>query len=1500
MLGVILSIYIGSLLLLNIPFVQQKISVFVANSLTEILETKVVIGNINVGFLNRIIIDDLLIEDRFREEMIKVSRLSAKFDFWGLLKEKQLSISSVQLFGFNINLHRETPESELNLQFVLDTFASDNVQADKGIDLRINSFLIRRGRFAYDVLSEEETPGVFNPKHIKLYNIIGNISLKALQSDSINAQIKRLSMDEQSGLELQKLNLKVVGNQTNMLLDNFVVELPNTSLKMDAIELTYDGSEAFSDLLTNVHFDFKVKPSHVTLHDISPFVPAFAYFKEKINIEMEANGTLDQLNCPKLLITSENRLTINGSLSLQDLSRPSDAFIYGSLSRFYANRDGVDFLVRNFSKKYDETPELLKHLGDISFKGEISGYFNDLVTYGTFQTDLGEVKSDMKLSTDNEKNTLFYSGGVKTEEFEIGKLLNNSKLGKTSLDVNIQGKHRKQEYPEAVLKGMISSLEYSDYEYENISMDGEYVNGGFDGKINLDDENGSVSLNGNINLQTKVPNFNFTADIINFRPYDLNLLPESYEGSDFSMKLKADFTGGHIDEMEGGIFIDSLVFLSPTDNYSMDKMRIISTHVKHKKVLTLDSEFMKARIEGDYSYRTLPVSMTNMIKKYVPSFFPPAKKEIETSNNFSFDIDLFDTEILPSLFHIPFTIYSHSIVKGYFNDHTNSMRLEGYFPQFRYDDTFMESGLLLCENSKDQLKGKVRLSSHRKKEVVNLSMEAQAQNDQLDTRISWGNSGTATYSGNLEASADFSRQGEGKRSILKSVIDIKPTDVILNDTIWKVHPSHIVADSGKVHIDNFYFSHEDQYLRIDGKLSENLSDTVKVDLNDISIEYVFDLINFKSVDFKGYATGSAMACRAFKKPEITTSLFVKNFYFNDGLIGDMNITGDWNQQQEGIWVDAHMKREEISETFVNGYIYPLAPKSGLDLNIRTSNIDVRFLETYVDGFATDLSGHVSGKVRLYGAFSDLNLDGETDADVRFKVDVLNTYFTLKDSIHIDPQEISFRDVALYDAEGHEGTINGYLRHQHFRDMNYRFDINVANMLMMNTEENPDFPFYATLYATGNATMLGNGEGLDINAAITTRRNTTLTYELAPTMSAASSQFIKFVDRTPKGVYQDSILLSSDFQLAMEQQQKEEEELDLDIRLNIQIEATPDATFRVIMDPISGDYMQGKGRGSIRMEFFNKGDVKLFGSYTVDQGVYKLSIQEVIRKDFVMRSGSSVTFAGDPENAVLDLQTAHTVSAVSLNDLIPSNELDAVRISNTSVKVNCLMNIGSRLSNPIITFGIELPNERDEVQSLVRNYVNTEEEINMQILYLLGIGKFYPPDYLTTGQNSNLMSSVLSSTLSGQLNNMLSQILEINNWNIGTNLSTGEKGWTELEMEAVLSGQLLNNRLIINGNFGYRDNPMATTNFVGDFEAEWLLTRSGDIRLKAYNQTNDRYYTRTNLTTQGIGIIYRKDFYKWNELYFWQKIGRKKREAKEKQSSPAGNTSAESVSWIEYK
>ena len=72
--------------------------------------------------------------------------------------------------------------------------------------------------------------------------------------------------------------------------------------------------------------------------------------------------------------------------------------------------------------------------------------------------------------------------------------------------------------------------------------------------------------------------------------------------------------------------------------------------------------------------------------------------------------------------------------------------------------------------------------------------------------------------------------------------------------------------------------------------------------------------------------------------------------------------------------------------------------------------------------------------------------------------------------------------------------------------------------------------------------------------------------------------------------------------------------------------------------------------------------------------------------------------------------------------------------------------------------------------------------------------------------------------------------------------------------------MLNNRLIFNGNFGYRDKSLNSNQFIGDFDIEYLLNKRGTWRLKAYNRYNDRnFYVRSAQTTQGVGIMFRRDF-----------------------------------------
>ena len=1481
-----LGCYIGAILLLNLPYVQQQVSVLLSEQLSRALGSKLSIGRVNLGLLNRVIVDDLQLNDLSGKEMLKVSRLSAKFDIFPLFNG-QISISNIQLFGFNIALEKRTPESEPNFQFVINALASnDTVKKEKDLHLRINSLLIRRGEVSYDVLSAKDTPGKFNPQHLRFNNIIATISLKALQNDSINASIKRLSIEEQnSGFHLKKLSLRFVGNEQGMIVDNFSVDLPHTSIQTDTIHLQYDSIEAFKDPMRKLRFSFHMKPSEIVLQDLAPFLPFFSSFKEPLRAEIKANGPLDQLNCSRFSIASpRNHFYLRGEASFQDLAHPSDAYVFANLSKLYADREGMSFLMQNLSNNGKKQPSVIENLGTIAFHGELSGYFTDLVTYGQLRTELGVIKTDVKITSDKGKGNWAYSGEVATEDFELGTLLSNKKLGKITFNLNVNGKHRQNQYPQIILKGLVASIDYSQYSYKNITLDGEYKEGGFNGQVALDDPNGSVKLNGAINVAGQIPTFNFLATIDHLKPHDLQLTPHKYQQAEFSARLKADFTGGSIDDMDGEINIDSLSFTAPDKNYLLDNLKIMAIRQgEEEKSLVIRSNFMEAHVTGNYSYKTLPASFLNIVQRYIPALDPSGKsfKEVKSENNFYFDLHIYNTDILSTLFDLPVKVYTHSTVKGYFNDASRRLRLEGYFPRMRYQNKFIESGMFLCENPYDRFRTTLRFTNRKTNGAVNISLETYAKNDSIKTILNWGNSSGATYSGRLSTltrfireqqndtlhiERDYPKTSEFKEAPLKTIVQIQPTEIILNDTLWNIHPSEVIVDSGKIHINDFNFSHRERHLSINGVISKSPDDTIRADLQDINIGYVFDIADL-GVNFQGEATGPALASGVLGKPVMSTDLFIRNFGLNEGLLGDANIHGEWHHDVKGIYLDARIRERDTARTRVHGFIYPIKPTSSLDLQIEAQGTNMKFIHHYMRSITSDFGGRVWGNVHFYGRFKALTMEGRVRGDASLKVDVLNTTYSIKDSIFIAPDGLTFVNNRILDTQGHQGRVNGYLRYQHFKNLKYHFNFGMNNMLVMNTTESPDFPFYGTVYGTGNATIAGNAnDGVNIDVAMTTNKNSQFTYIKDNVTSAVSNQFIHFVDKTPRRVTQDSTALS-DYEIARQEIKAEEEQGDTDIRLNLQIDATPEATMRIIMDPIAGDYISARGSGNIRTDFFNKGDVKIFGNYKIDQGLYKFSLQEVIRKDFTIDEGSSISFNGSPLDAFLNIRAKYTVNSASLNDLIPNaNEY----VTQTNVKVDCIMNIAGQLTSPDIRLDLELPNEREEVQALVRNYISTDEQKSTQILYLLGIGKFYMPENSGTTQNSDMMSSMLSSTLSGQLNNALSNIINNNDWNIGTNFSTGQKGWTDVEFEGMLSGQLLNNRLLINGNFGYRDNPLSNTNFVGDFEAEWLVNRSGDIRLKAYNETNDRYYTRTNLTTQGIGIIFKKDFERWADLMFWKK------------------------------
>ena len=378
-----------------------------------------------------------------------------------------------------------------------------------------------------------------------------------------------------------------------------------------------------------------------------------------------------------------------------------------------------------------------------------------------------------------------------------------------------------------------------------------------------------------------------------------------------------------------------------------------------------------------------------------------------------------------------------------------------------------------------------------------------------------------------------------------------------------------------------------------------------------------------------------------------------------------------------------------------------------------------------------------------------------------------------------------------------------------------------------------------------------------NARATTLDGSYIMYNTTSPDAIISQDFITWGSGSEKG---DSVL-HADTGHKMDEDKNNIAEQSTNIRMNFIVTATPEASLHLFMDALTGDYIDLFGSGDLRISYYNKGTFDIYGNYNIDNGLYRMTIQNIMRRNFQFQEGSLIAFGGDPFEASLRMKALYQLSSVSLSDLNIGSSFKA-----NNVPVNCIMNITGTAGRPVVDFNLDLPSLGSDMRQMVYSVINSDESMNQQVLYLLAIGRFYPNDSRLNeteehvGQTSLAMQSFLSGTFSQQLNQVINNLIRNNNWSFGTNIATGTDGLSNAEYEGTLSGRMLNNRLVFNGQFGYRNNVMTqNANFIGDFDIQYLLTPNGNVSLKMYNQANDRYFTKNSLNTQGLGIILKKEF-----------------------------------------
>lgn len=1462
------GLYLGIAILVNIPVVQHYIGEKVAAALARKLDTRVSIGRVDVGLFNRIIIDDVHLFDQRHHPMLMASRLSAKLSLIDLMQGR-ISVSSAQLFGLDARLYQANADANPNFQFVLDSLASKDTTRHTPLDLELKSVVIRHGSIAFDRLDLPRR-NTFDTHHLHISKLSSHLILNKLQDDSVNLNIKRLSLHEASGIDLQKLSLRFLANTHRAELTHFNLNLPHSHVQIGRLTAAYrlDKKKLARGSL---HFEGAIDESVIHPKDLEAFKPELAKFDRPIVLSTSFSGTDTQARISRLLVTVPRAGTQTVSSSPADIRIHLSGSVshlrhqpqwQAAISQLMVDDEGVRLLAGSI-------PDVVSRLQHISYRGTASGRGKSIALRGTLLSGAGN--ADINAQFDGQN----FAGYVATQGFNLRQVLQDKQFGQLATEIFLSGNIAKQYYQ---ARGKIERMDYHGYAYRNADIDGTFDRGTLNGRFDIHDPNFQALINGTLDTDKHHPGAHLTASLRHLNPALLHLATGRHAHAAYSADIAAHFTGSNINTAQGHFDITHFSKVSGEGTYQLDSLTLYASNDKHGHHLSFRSDFAEADVTGRFNYATIAQSITNVIARKLPSIqlLTPIRYRPAPVNDFTLNATIRRSDWLNEFFGLPVTLNEPMKIYGNMAPGAENLETRIFAPAIVYEGSTYKDVTLNVSSPDHTLAADLSLTKLSANGTpMEYRVEASANNDKLSSAISVDNHAHRRLTGHLLSVTRFARNNEGRT---EAIVDINPSTMSVGDSVFAVQPSRIVYSKNHLQVNDFAITGGGQHVRVNGKTSKGSRDSLIVDLSRVNVSYILDLVNFHAVDFSGYASGKAFVSHLFDKPEARGQIQVADFRFQEGRMGTLYAKVAYNRLLSQIDIDAEAidsltlpdKTILPRTTAIRGNVSP--SRHDISLNITADHTRGDFVQSFCQSIMNRSNITADGSVRLWGDLSDLNLTGQLVANGSIGLAALNTDYTLhNDTIDLLVNEIQFRNCHITDRDGHAGRITGSLYHDHLSHLSYDIHAQADHLLAYDWGPTYGSTFYGTVYGTGNVDIKGQSGEVNIDVNLTPEKGSEVVYDVSSPTAVSDNQFIHWTSRDSMAAAHTA-LLPDTAQGQARPEQENAPDIPTDIRINFLINTTPDATLRLLMDKRTGDYITLNGSGMIRAAYYNKGGLDIFGNYVVDHGLYKLTIQNIIKRDFSFAQGSTIVFGGNPYNAALNLTAQYLLNSVSLSDLQIGRSF-----SNTNIKVNCIMNITGTPRSPRVDFSLDLPTVSNDAKQMIYSLINSEEEMNQQVLYLLAVGRFYAQGSNNANANgaggdqtSLAMQSILSGQISQQLNTVLGSVIKDNNWNFGANISTGDEGWNNAEYEGLLSGRMLNNRLIFNGQFGYRDNNRATTSFIGDFDLQYLITSSGNLSVHVYNQTNDRYFTRNSLNTQGIGFILKRDFDTWKSLFRWRK------------------------------
>lgn len=1417
---VLLLLVFAAFASLQLPRVQTVITSRVVDILEENIDAQISLGHLSIKPFNSLVIRDLVIIDKYpkfpteRDTLIHIGNLDARFSLLSLIGPGHedyiirrlnirnttfnLGVESDNVYGNNIKRMFLRPR-DYNLK---NPIQRDIIRIDKIVAQNLNFNMQIFGR---KISKKPENCVDFSDLQVSRIKIEAR-DFK-MSHGIFTATVEHLSAREKCGFEITHASAEVTAGQGDARINNFVIEDNNSSrISMDARLLGH--TRDFWKFISNVMLDINLNRSQIAQKTVAHFVPAFRPDgKDFFTVQGNISGMVNNAKLNNLSVALEKRgVMASLDASVKGLPDIRNANFDLNLGNCLFTTDDISYFARNVLRQAP-SKDLSKYAkGKVfSFGARAKGTLDNIEgklslkqgkSYGSASLEF----KAQKLMSDR-KNAVI-SGSVQTEGLDLGTLAASEKLGPATVkaDFSASLSPQLQDLTAQIHNLVISELEFNGYSYHDIDGNLEYIKSDIEANLHSADPNCEADLS----IWSDKYSYNANFNIHNANLREMNI--DKRDKSEIAMNIYGRLERG-LEQIEGNASMTDIFLTNSEGTQKIGDITMIFSRREGVYDARVESDDLNASFVGNRKWMEAHFNTfnTSAILAYL---LPNAYIDSGSSINISLSED------------------------GAIDGNLSSRRLA-------FGDNYIK-------NLEGHISGNLKdLDSDITAEEINVKDIAINNNrmticlvDKL-AKVNYSFRNSDSTNGNLSLDAEFS---EGRNCH----VDIHPSDFFVHSDRWEIPKSAITLHGGDISVENLTLKSRDQYMNIDGLLSRENSGVLKAKIHNFDLSVISDMIKNLDLGLKGSMDMDAYIQSPYTggTPHLEFNLQAADISAGGTDLGRFSAACQWDNQLEHYYISANQRIGGNDALMASAILNP--SRKALDSSIALEKYPIDFVQPLFPTVFSKLKGWLSGQFFVGGPLKELDFssrDARID-DGALTVAFTHAAYTAAGEIRMDNEGIHLDGLEAIDRKGAKALASGGLKWDRGKAMMLDMAFDVENFELMNIPHNSDNLFYGDVFCNGRVDFKGPFRALTMGLNVQSRPESVLHFNMSRNITAAKSDLLTFVDPTHTvidpfeehlNIVRDRKRRRSEFKVKMHA------DVNHDLSMNIDLGSNQ------FSSGVTAD-----GNGIIDLDFNARTrEYSILGDYVISEGRANINVSNLVRRTFLVQSGSSIKFNGLIFDSTVDIDADYETKA-SIGTIIGDADAD-----NTRRIVQCGIHLKNSLKNPAIRFSVNVPDLNPSIKNSVESALGTEDKIQKQFLSLLISNNFLPDEQSSIINNSSMLFSNVSEIMASQVNNILNRLnIPLD---LGLNYRPTEQGANLFDV--AVSTQLFNNRVIIGGNFGNRQTLTSNSGtFFGDFDIQYKVLRSGSFRIKAFSHSADKYSNfLDNSQRNGIGLTWQQEF-----------------------------------------